>query len=146
MHGNNKQLTRPGGYEGRKVNHMNKIIKGKRYDTATAEAIHEINTGTGHYDELYKKRTGEFFLAHWTQWDGQTSTIEPLSFETAQKWVAEHMSADAYEEYFGKIDEIGEKMQVCISLDKGLVEKMKRIASDRGVSASDLISQIIKEM
>lgn len=125
---------------------MNKIVRGRRYDTATAERICEIKTGIGRWEELYKKRTGEFFLVRWTQWAGQTDTIEPLSFESAMKWVAENMDADDYEKHFGKVDESGEKTQVCISLDKGLVEKMKRIASNKGMSASELISQIIKSL
>ena len=125
---------------------MNRIIRGKRYDTATAQRIGEIETGLGRSDEMFKKRTGEFFLVHWTSWQGQTSTIEPIDFESAKKWVEKHMDADIYEEHFEQVDESGEKMQVCISLDKGLVEKMKRIASEKGISASDLISQMIKNL
>lgn len=125
---------------------MNKIIRGRRYDTATAERIHEIKTGVGHSEELYKKRTGEFFLVRWTQWEGQTDNIEPLSFESAMKWVAENMDADDYEKHFGKVDKSGEKTQVCISLDKGIVERMKRFSAARGISSSELISELIKAL
>lgn len=96
---------------------MKKIINGKRYDTDSAKEI-------GHYDEditndldyisesLYLKRTGEFFLAGSggarTRYGGTTSdgwycsgeTIEPITDDSARKWVEKHCSAETYEQLF----------------------------------------------
>ena len=142
---------------------MNKVIKGKRYDTNTAEELgiyqHLYPRDFNYMREtLYRKRTGEFFLfgeggaaSKYRErttdgmWCGGEK-IMPLTLKEAQEWSENHLDGDEYEKIFGDVDESGEKMQVCISLDKGLVEKMKRIASDKGISASDLISQMIKNL
>ena len=47
---------------------MRKIINGRKYDTETAECVGEMastynfNDGYYYWEELYRKRTGEFFL------------------------------------------------------------------------------------
>ena len=67
-------------------------------------------------EELYKKKTGEFFLygeggprSKYSDSNGSetygTCEIIPYSEEQARKWVEEHCSGDTYEEIFGEVEE-----------------------------------------
>lgn len=123
---------------------MNKVIKGKRYDTNTAKGLCEYEYSLGRSEEIYRKQTGEFFLAHWTRWEGEESRIEPISYERAQKWCEKHMDGDEYEGLFGKVDETGEKQTVAMSLDKGIIEKLKRLSVEKGISVSEYVSNLVK--
>lgn len=101
---------------------MKKIINGKRYDTETAQLI-----GSASYsnrtdfrfwsEELYRKKTGEFFLygeggpaskysrqIEQNSWSGGKE-ITPLTREEAQEWAEKYLDADEYEEVFGRIEE-----------------------------------------
>lgn len=84
---------------------MKKIIDGKTYNTETAKKIAEWDNGLSYNDfdyrseELYRKRTGEYFLygsgGARTEWgtvmdDGWLaggSNIVPLTQEEAQDWL-----------------------------------------------------------
>ena len=103
---------------------MKSIINRKKYDTETATEIQTITYGQGkrdfkHFEEtLYRKKTGEFFLAgeggpmskysHFysleNMW-GSGSRIIPLTLDEAKDWVSENCSADDYEELFGPVEE-----------------------------------------
>lgn len=124
---------------------MNKVIRGKRYDTSTAESISEIEVSTGRREELYRKRTGEFFLAHWTQWEKEESWIEPLDTEEAKEWVSENCDGDTYENLFGEVGE-GEKKTVCISLTEQEAQKIKAYALERKISVSEAIGKLIRNL
>ena len=121
---------------------MNKVIRGKRYDTNTAESIGEIEVSTGRQEEFFRKRTGEFFLAHWTQWEREESWIEPLDTEEAMEWVEENCDGDTYENLFGEVGE-GEKKSVCISLTEQEAQKIKAYALERKISVSEAIGKLI---
>ena len=101
---------------------MKKIIGGKKYDTDTARLIGGISYGYPsdlNYwsEELYLKRTGEFFLygeggpmskyaryCGQNQWAGGEEII-PLSLEEAQEWAETYLTAEEYEEIFGACEE-----------------------------------------
>lgn len=139
---------------------MVKIIGGKKYNTDTAEAVGQYDNGLGYGDfkhlmeTLYKKRTGEFFLygqgGPMTQYaepvgnmraDGEK--IIPLTFEEAQKWAEEHMDAEEYEAVFGEVSEDSSTIGVMYSLPVASVNKVKRIATERRVTASRVIADLI---
>ena len=101
---------------------MKKIINGKRYDTATAKKIgdasHSNNRDFGYwYEELYQKKTGEFFLygeggpmSKYSRSTGQNEwaggeEINPLTLGEAQEWGEKYLDADEYEEVFGRVEE-----------------------------------------
>lgn len=140
---------------------MNKIIKGKRYDTETAQEMAVWRSPLGprdffYYDEtLFRKRTGEYFLygtgnakslyskcCGQNEWCGSEEII-PLTIDQAQKWAEEHCDGDEYEEIFGKIEEGGEKVQVKVYLDKATAQWLKVLAQKEGVSASDMVAKLI---
>ena len=140
---------------------MNKIIKGKRYDTETAKKMgyyqHLYPRDFGYVcEELYRKTTGEFFLYgeggpaskyrertnDGSMWCGGEK-IMPMTLKEAQAWAEEHLDGDEYEKIFGEIDETGKKQTVAMSLDKAAIEKAKRIAVEKGISVSELVTRLI---
>lgn len=102
---------------------MKQIINGKKYDTKTATFLGSYqNTGDRgdfhHYsEELYRKRTGEYFLygeggpmSHYSrqtasnEWSGG-ERIRPLTEVEAREWAERHLDGDEYEEIFGEVDD-----------------------------------------
>lgn len=106
-------------------------------------------------EELYRKTTGEFFLygeggaaSKYRErttdgmWCGGEKII-PLKLKEAQAWAEEHLDGDEYEKIFGEVDEAGEKQTVAMSLDKATIEKVKRMAVEKGISVSEFVTQLI---
>lgn len=102
---------------------MRKIINGKLYDTNTAELIDTYYneypaSDFKHYsEELYKKKTGEFFLygeggalskyaksCGTNSWTGG-SALTPLTEEEAKKWLEEYSDVGTYAKHFGLPEE-----------------------------------------
>lgn len=139
---------------------MNKVIKGKRYDTNTAKAVVTYSADCpasdfSYYREtLYQKRTGEFFLhgrgnsaSKYAESCGQNSwmsgeEIVPITTAKAQEWVEKHFDADIYEKIFGKVEE--EKTALKLSLDTTTVADLKRIAVAKNMTASELVARLIE--
>lgn len=109
---------------------MRKIIRGKSYDTRTANEVGSWNNGLGivnpHFvrETLFRKRTGEYFLRGWggseskyanlcgkNVW-GRGDLIVPLTPEAAMEWAEKHLSAEEYEAEFGDVSEGGEQVTV----------------------------------
>lgn len=87
---------------------MKRVINGKMYNTATAdEIIADLYKGVGTSTDLYRKKSGEFFYAHYTQWDGQRDSIEPISEGEAKEVIGEY-DGGIYVKLFGNPEEIEE--------------------------------------
>lgn len=112
---------------------MNKIINGKRYNTKTATSIHK----TGQ-EELFLKRTGEFFLADWGR-----EKIAPLTQERAEKWAEENLSGEEYEKIFGVVED-DEKTRITIYVSPSLANKIKQLAIERKISMSEMAERMIE--
>ena len=140
---------------------MKKIIKGKIYDTDTATFLAEYDSGHSvtdfqHYtEELYQKKTGEFFIygeggpaSRYSQacptggWDGGRKIV-PLTYEQAREWAEKNLNADEYEEIFGEVVEDDSRMTVTLSLSVGAVERAKRAAAKEGTSLSGYIENLL---
>lgn len=102
---------------------MIKIINRKKYDTDTAKTVgyydNGCNTNDFYYfmEELYKKKTGEFFLygegnamskysreCGNNNWSGSCN-IAPLTEDEAKEWAETHLSGEKYIEIFGDVEE-----------------------------------------
>lgn len=103
---------------------MVKIINGKKYSTETAECVGHCDNGWDVEDDayfsedLYRKKTGEFFLycsgagEPVTGYSGpitpffiDNSYIVPLTLEEAQGWAELTLSGEQYVEIFGDVGE-----------------------------------------
>lgn len=102
---------------------MKTIIDGKKYNTETAQEIKHYRsnystTDFNWYEEtLYRKKTGEFFLAgegnaasKYSRSCGSNSycggeDIIPLPLDEAKLWVEAHCDVETYETLFGECPE-----------------------------------------
>lgn len=98
---------------------MKKIINGRVYDTRTAKFLADFDNGCWDRsfelvaEELYIKRTGEYFLygeggvnTEYVQRCGYDhycggAAITPLTEAEARNWCAEYCSDEVFEEIFG---------------------------------------------
>lgn len=142
---------------------MKKIINGRVYDTDTAKELAAYcNGGTwrdfSHWEEtLYRKKTGEYFLygkggpmTRYAEAQGQNtwsggSRIMPLTYQEATAWAEKHLSGDEYEDIFGEVVEDDTKRAVTYNLTVTAAEKLKRMAQQQGVSASELLDRLIQQ-
>ena len=138
---------------------MKKIINGKRYDTGTAKLIGETqysNRGDFNFweEELYQKRTGEFFLycggggnSKHGHWEGNTGgwgeKIKPLTIEEAQEWAEEYLDGETYEEIF-KVAEEG-KTQIAtwiVNSTKSRADELR----EKGYTLADIFEAGVKAL
>lgn len=139
---------------------MKKIINNKVYDTATARELASWSSDsmdTLDYIEeaLYRKKTGEYFLygegGPRTQYAKETGTnswssgarIMPMTYQEASDWAQSRLSGEKYEALFGVVKEDDSRRTVTYSLSAGSVDKLRRLAEQRGMSASELLDQLI---
>lgn len=142
---------------------MKKIINGKRYDTETAEYIGSTSWGDGPSDfnhwseELYRKRTGEFFLygegganskyreeISMNSWSGGEKII-PLTDDEAREWAEEYLDAEEYEKLFTVTEEedTGKKIQ-SFSISGDVISKLTRLSRAHGLSRSQIIEDLVR--
>lgn len=139
---------------------MKQVIKGKLYNTETAQYLGCDAGGDGFgrwCEELYLKRTGEFFLygkgGPRTQyavaigdnsWSGGEKII-PLTFETARQWAEEHLDADEYGEIFGMPDEDAEPVTISAKLPADLIARARNKAQAQGTSLTAIIEAALNK-
>ena len=139
---------------------MKKIIKGKLYDTETAQEIGADGNGYNCSDfncvleTLYRKRTGEYFLhgeggarsryasreGNMWRWGQQ---IIPLTYDEARDWAEEHLTADEYAEAFGMPDEGDDsKTVLTITLPTQKAAALRQAAEKAGMSIGAYIDSV----
>lgn len=135
---------------------MIKIIDGKSYNTETAEKLahweNEYGYGDNHFmsEELFRKRSGEFFLVC----EGGSSTkygnghemgtyIYPLSIEDAQEWVAKNRSGYEYVEIFGEPSEDNGYITTGLTLPEAVMVKAQEAATAAGIPFPEYLEKLI---
>lgn len=131
---------------------MKKIINGKVYNTCTARLVaehdsgHAVNDFHWFHEELYVKKTGEFFMFG----EGHAASpyayscpsggydhgekIVPLTFEEAQSWAEKHLDPEEYCKIFGEPDEDAEDEKLTVRLSAAAAAKLARESSKNGIS------------
>ena len=140
---------------------MKKIINGKVYDTETAKKVASWYSSYArndfHYyeEELYQKKTGEFFLygegnaaSPYSRSCGQNELcggerIEPLTYKEAQEWAEKHLDGDEYCAIFGEPDESGEAVTLGLNVSAAAAAKLKTEAAKLGIPQGKLLEQWI---
>lgn len=139
---------------------MKKIINGRLYNTDTAKKVAEWNNGLAvndnsyYYENLYLKRTGEYFIygqgnagskyrrpaygdsGAWTPGEN----IVPVSVKEAQRLVEKHLDADEYQSIFGKKDETG-KTVISSAIPTGLYDELEKYSQTNQMTKTDVIVQ-----
>lgn len=142
---------------------MKKIINGKVYNTDTAKKVASWYSSYArndfHYyeEELYQKKTGEFFLygegnaaSPYSKSCGQNEwcggeRIEPLTFTEAQKWCEDHLDGEDYCAIFGEPDESGEVVTLGLQVSAAAAAKLKQEAAKLGIPQGKLLERWITE-
>lgn len=142
---------------------MKKIINGKVYDTEKAKKVaswySDYARNDFHYyeEELYKKKTGEFFLygegnaaspysrsCGQNEWCGGEKIV-PLTFKEAQEWAEKHLDGDDYCDIFGEPDEDAEDVTLGIAVSAEAAAKLRRAAAENGISQRAQLERWIME-
>lgn len=141
---------------------MKKIINGRLYDTDKAAYLgYDLYAGPRDFEywreELYKKRTGEFFLygqggpaskyavasVTGSGWDGGEKII-PLSYDKARQWAEDHLSVEAYGEIFGlPADDAGD-VTISASLPASLIARARQRAQEQQTSLTAVIEAALQ--
>lgn len=141
---------------------MKKIIRGRLYDTETATLIGEKTSGLPRNDldyweeELYRKRTGEYFVFGWGNarskygvWKNNHGMsgekILPLSYEEAAAWAEEVLSPEEYSGLF-EIERDDTTERLTISLSKENISKLRQYAAIHDKTISRVISEWINTL
>ena len=142
---------------------MKKVIRGRLYDTETAQEIGSTygggeNSRDFHYweEKLFRKRTGEYFLycfggamSKYGVWRGRQGEsgerIKPLSYTEAQEWAEDALDGDDYIAEFGALEENADRKALTISITAGAADMLKRAAQQRDTSMSELVEKLIRE-
>ena len=140
---------------------MKKIINGKVYDTEKATMLNYWENSFSGRDfgwcreELYRKKTGEFFLhgeggpqSRYSVSQGNNTwsggeRVMPLSYDAAKQWAEEHLDGDEYEAIFGEVVEDDSKTPLNLTVSKTAVEIGRREAAKRGESLSALVEELL---
>lgn len=142
---------------------MKKIINGKVYSTETAKKVASWYSSYArndfHYyeEELYQKKTGEFFLhgegnaaspysrsCGQNEWCGGEKIV-PLTFAEAQEWAERKLDADEYCEIFGEPDEDSEDVALNLIISAAASAKLKKAAAQNGISLRAQLERWILE-
>ena len=117
---------------------MKTIIKNKLYSTETAKLIGIAiqNEKSDKTEELYLKRSGEYFL--YVRENG-TERIEPITYDRAFDWAEENIPKVKFDKEFGQIEKTDRKIEMIIRINASVREKIRREAQRRGVSMSRIV-------
>ena len=137
---------------------MRKVIKGKLYDTETAQMVAEWSYGYPRDFEytsetLYRKRTGEYFLhgeggprspyaqtIGQNQWSGGEA-IRPLAYGEAKAWMEKRAEVEDYEREFGIPDESAEHDLHVIIIETAW-QQLSRAATSDGTTVRAVIERL----
>lgn len=140
---------------------MKKVINGKVYDTGKAKMFGNSSGGDGitkYIEELYQKRTGEYFLygrggpatkyavsTGLNNWKGGAKII-PLDVEAARQWAEAHMDAEDYEALFGAPEEDGtERTAISALLPAGLLRRARQRAVDEKITLTAVLEAALAQ-
>lgn len=139
---------------------MKKIINGKQYDTDKAKYLGGDSAGDGSTrwsEELYQKRTGEFFVygeggamtryavaTSESNWKGG-ERILPMSYDEAKAWAEDHLGADQYGKIFGLPDEDSGSVALNLLLDAQIMAKVRAKAAEEGTSLTATVSALLEK-
>lgn len=141
---------------------MERIIRGRRYNTATAEAVaeHEYVHPSDlewMHEVLYRKRTGEYFL--WGAGGPRSKyrkrvkkdvfdsgeSIKPITLDEAKVFIKKYGTVETYKNQFEINEFDGETIQLNIYLSAPTFQRLKIASVERGESMTKLVSKLIDE-
>jgi hypothetical protein len=141
---------------------MQKIIRGKRYNTETAHLCGDREYGDTAeeraYEALFQKRTGEFFLygkggvkskyrkeVSLNNW-AYGEEIIPLTDTQAKEWAETYLYPEDYQQFFTveEPEETGKKIQ-SFSLSGDVIAKLTKLSRKHKMSRSKIIEDLVRK-
>jgi hypothetical protein len=114
---------------------MFKRIGTKRYDTAAATLVATCSHASS-YEELYRKRSGEYFLHTGS---GEGDDIKPLTYDQVGEWEAKnHKIIELYSHY-----QPDTRSNLTLSLSGEAIRDLRRMASEQGKPMSQIVEEMI---
>ena len=140
---------------------MKKVICGKVYDSETAKRVGYWDNGYSSNDfayateQLYRKKTGEFFLYCWGganstygEWHGNNGgageLIKPFKEEQAKAWAEKHLDGDEYMAIFGD-PEANARSTCAFSMSEHVQNSLKASSESTGKSMSAIVEAAVEE-
>lgn len=122
-----------------------------RNEFETTRPKHVIQIGTRIYDpnkatfvakadkcELYRKRTGEYFL-----YDMQTENIQPMDYDEASEWSRDHLKTTQHLAEFGPIENDNDLTLIRVRISKSAYKKLLREMSQSGKTMERVIRDLL---
>lgn len=141
---------------------MDSIIGTRRYNTETAKKVlsveSDIHTDSYYKEDLYQKRTGEYFLhckggpqskyRDYNKGQGcwvESEVILPLSIDSMNSWVAENFDrdSDAIKDLFDPKD--GDYTMISARISSKSKKLLSEQANRMGVSQAKVIDLLISD-
>lgn len=140
-----------------------KVINGKRYDCRSAQLMAEYEYSNRrdfhwYHEELYRRKTGDFFLAceggpasqyrrtiNQNEWTGGEKII-PLTHDEAREWVERHCDGTTYDLIFPETlldDEAPTKEAVSVRLTPAVMAELRKRAAAGGKSISETAERLL---
>lgn len=76
-------------------------------------------------------------------WSGG-ERIMPVTMQDAREWAETHLATDKYESIFGAVVDDETKTTVCWQLPSALIERVRRIAQERGATQASIAAELIE--
>lgn len=108
----------------------------RTYDPNTATCIAEIND-----IELYRKRTGEYFLRN-----ARSEEIRPIDYDAASEWARDHLSHAQYIAEFGPIENEDDLVQLHVRIPRSTRKKLLREMSRTGKTKERVIQNLLDSL
>lgn len=126
---------------------MRKIIKNKVYDTATAQYIGAYlgdweDSTRWRREELYKKRTGEYFL--YSEGHEEPEKITPLDFDEAKRWGKDHLEEVEFEIEFEVASDDNAVTRLHVEIPTSLNDRLELERSKMGASKAEVVIEALE--
>ncbi|WP_028125191.1 hypothetical protein [Eremococcus coleocola] len=118
---------------------MKKVINGKRYNTDKAMLMASARVAD-RQEDLYKKRTGEFFLHS----IADTEELQPLTFKQAEDWAWQNLLEEDYNKIFGVDESNNYSVQTTIAIKKSILDKLKLEVARTGELTYEIIEKALE--
>lgn len=122
---------------------MKKIIKGKVFDTSTAEKICHIPGNQNEAKTLYRKKSTIEFFTVIDRW----GIVEPVSWNEAREIVYQYGSREQYCKLFSLYDPYGnlKKQRTNLDMDKQTYCMLRILAGEHGSSVKGYMRRMIHD-
>lgn len=132
---------------------MRKVLANKIYDTDTAKLIgdHVWYAADGDFwsaTGIFRKRNGEYFFATKTEaagMPGAQEDIKPATFDEASAWIKTYLPELWAQEFVDGVDD-GSDVAMTVRIPKSAKRKLDRIATGRGITRGQLVTEMIEAL